>query len=233
MNQQEVLTIIKETKHWLLLNKSAGMVVEKNPYEETSVEGLVYEYLAEQYRNPYVGIVHRLDRVTSGALLIAKRKSALRRLNEQFRQQQVQKTYVAIVSNTPPQTHAYLKHYLIKNQKEKRSEIYEQPVEGGKLVALKYELLKESDDLSLLRIYPETGKFHQIRAQLAAIDCPIVGDKKYGSTYSYVDRKIALHAERLRFEYTQNGLVKIEDYRADLPDDELWSNFRSDKMARN
>ncbi|MEM9886125.1 MAG: RNA pseudouridine synthase [Bacteroidota bacterium] len=219
-----MLSIVKETKHWLIINKRSGMIVEQNPYE-SSVEDLVRTYLSQKYSNPFVGIIHRLDRVTSGALIVAKRKSALRRLNEQFRLGAVQKTYLAVVLKVPPKKRDLLQHYLVKKERKKRSEVFERPVEKGKLVSLEYELIGQVNDLFLLKIKPKTGKFHQIRAQLAAIDCPIIGDEKYGSTQKYEDLKIGLHAYELCFDYPENEIWKAEKCVANLPKDELWNNF--------
>lgn len=203
------LHIIHETKHWLVINKPAGIIVEKNPYE-TSLESKVVAYLQAQRPRiktpPYVGIVHRLDRVTSGVIVLAKKKSSLKHLNEQFRLRKVQKTYLALTANHPPQKQGMLQHWLLKNQQEKRATIYLQAHKKATKVSLQYHLQdkKEETDSYLLEIKPLTGKFHQIRSQLAAIDCSIMGDTKYGSVVSW-HKKIALHAYRLCFQDPISG----------------------------
>ncbi|MEM6698174.1 MAG: RluA family pseudouridine synthase [Bacteroidota bacterium] len=216
------LSIIKETKHWLAINKQAGLIVERNPFETPTIETLVTEYLSQQYRNPYVGIAHRLDRVTSGVLLIAKKKSALRKLNEQFRERSVQKIYFAIVENKPLQEEAILVDWLLKDQKNKRAIIYEKSVEGSGKVELKYRIVEQLSAGYLLEVKPKTGKFHQIRVQLSNIGCPILGDEKYGAQQTYFNRAIALHAQQLSFNdpSTNERITLI----ADFPKNNVWKN---------
>lgn len=214
------LAIIKETKHWLVINKQAGLIVEHNPYETPTIETLVEDYLSQQYRNPYIGIVHRLDRVTSGVLIMAKKKSALRKLNEQFRERRVQKTYFAIVENEPPQKTATLKNWLEKDQKNKRAIIHGKQVKNSSDVELTYKIVEKLQSGYLLEIIPSTGKFHQIRAQLAAIGCPILGDEKYGAKQKYLEKSIALHARQLTFNDTStNERITII---ANYPNADYW-----------
>jgi len=214
------LAIIKETKHWLAINKQAGLIVERNPYETPTIETLVEDYLSQQYRNPYIGIVHRLDRVTSGVLIMAKKKSALRKLNEQFRERRVQKTSFTIVENEPPQKTATFKNWLEKDQKNKRAIIHGKQVKNSSEVELTYKTVEKLPSGYLLEVIPKTGKFHQIRAQLAAVGCPILGDKKYGGKLEYFDKAIALHARQLVFNDTSSEeQIKLI---ADFPDNNFW-----------
>lgn len=192
------MNILQETRHWLAINKPAGLLVERNPWED-SVEAQAYEYLQQREKKPYLGIVHRLDRVTSGVLLLAKKKSALITLNEQFRERNVQKTYLALVANEPPQPEADLTHWLEKDYKNKQAILHEQATSNATKCHLHYRLLQQQQGNYLLEIHPTTGKFHQIRAQLAAIGCPILGDEKYGSTTPYAPQAVALHAWQLKF----------------------------------
>jgi 23S rRNA pseudouridine1911/1915/1917 synthase len=192
------LQILLETNHFLALNKPSSIIVEKNPYEP-SVEDWAWEYLQKTQKKPYLGIIHRLDRVTSGVLLLAKKKSFLKELNEQFRLRKVQKRYQAIVENKPSPTSANLVHFLEKDQLNKRAIIFEKSQKGAQEVRLHYRILKEVDEQFLLEIHPKTGKFHQIRAQLAAIDCPILNDEKYGAKLIADKKTIALHAAQLIF----------------------------------
>jgi 23S rRNA pseudouridine1911/1915/1917 synthase len=192
------LQILLETNHFLALNKPSGIIVEKNPYEP-SVEDWAWEYLQKTTKKPYLGIIHRLDRVTSGVLLLAKKKSFLKALNEQFRLRKVQKTYQAVVENKPELSAANLVHFLAKDQQNKRAIILENAEKGAQEVKLHYRILKEINGQFLLEIHPKTGKFHQIRAQLAAIGCPILNDEKYGAELIADKRTIALHAAQLTF----------------------------------
>jgi len=189
------LDILFESTQLIAIHKPAGLIVEKNPWED-SVEDLVWEYINGKARKPYLGVIHRLDRVTSGVLLFAKKKSALKNLNAQFRERTVRKTYLAKVNTKPKNPSGQLIHFLEKRQKEKIAIIYESANTASQRVELTYNSLEPY----LLSIQPKTGKFHQIRAQLAHIGSPIVGDEKYGSQTAFYKNQICLHAESLSFE---------------------------------
>ena len=192
--------VLKETTHWMAIDKPAGLIVEKSPYESPTIEDLALDYLSGQYKNPFLGIVHRLDRVTSGVLLLAKKRSALRHLNEQFRLGQIQKTYHSYVEKAPPQNTGTLEHWLVKDQKHKKAIISEKQKANSQKVILQYKVLKETEIGFLLEIRPQTGKFHQIRAQLGFIGCPIVGDEKYNlNPMASFTKKIELYASQLNF----------------------------------
>ena len=193
------MNILHETSHWIAVDKPGGLIVERNPFESPTVEELVLAHLSQARANPFIGIVHRLDRVTSGVLLVAKKKSALKNLNEQFRLRQVQKTYLALVEAKPPAEEGELIHWLEKDQRNKRAIVREVATVNGQEVRLRYRLLGSKNGLFLVEIEPATGKFHQIRAQLAHIGCPIAGDEKYGSGLPFQKGAIGLHAWKLAF----------------------------------
>lgn len=199
--------ILKETPQYVAINKPAGLIVEKNPYESPTIEEMALEYLQSSKPNAYLGIIHRLDRVTSGVLILAKKKSALKAFNEQFSRRQVQKTYLALVENSPSKTKATLTHWLEKDFKNKRAIIHNNPSKNAVKCQLRYRLLEEHSKGYVFEIQPLTGKFHQIRAQLAAIGCPVVGDEKYGADFNanFGKKKIGLHAHRLKFRDTISG----------------------------
>lgn len=189
-----------ETPQWLVVNKPGGLLVERSLYDFPSVEVEVENYLKAQSMRPFVGIVHRLDRAVSGVLLVAKKKQALKLLNEQFRDRKVKKRYWALVENAPPQAQGLLSGWLLKDQLQKKAFIFEQQRTGTLACSLEYKSLGQKSGLTWLEIDLHTGKFHQIRAQLAAIHCPIAGDEKYGATSSsYARDAIALHARSLGF----------------------------------
>ena len=206
--------ILYQHRNYVLINKPAGWVTERNPWE-TSVEAWLEDHLRKQITKPYVGVVHRLDRVTSGVLLMATKKSALRHFNAAFRDGNVRKTYHAIVAQRPPEEHGTLRHFHEKDQKNKRARLHRQTGPGRQPVELTYTLRGAVERGFLLEIRPATGKFHQIRVQLADIGCPIVGDEKYGSTQAYRDRAILLHASEL---HLPDPSGKWQQFKAPLPD---------------
>ncbi len=218
------LEIIKETSHYLLLNKPAGMIVEKSPFESPTVEDWVLRYLEQSQKKIFLGIVHRLDRVTSGVLIMAKKKSTLKYLNQQFAARKVKKQYLAIVENPPKLNRATLLHWLEKDQKNKRAVIHGKEKKNTTLCQLEYQVLATSSKGTLLSIQPSTGRFHQIRAQLAFVGNPIVGDKKYGANTTYYDRAIALQAHTLAFIDPLSGRTQVAT--APMPNNEWWNEFR-------
>lgn len=192
--------IIEETPHWIAVNKPAGLNVEQL-WDYPSVETQVKQYLKGSHkREPFLGIVHRLDRPVSGVLLLAKRKQPLRRLNEQFANREVQKTYWAITETTPEKEKGLLVHYLLKDQKNKKAVAFTEAKDKAIKSSLSYQVIQQKEHLCLLEIQPHNGKFHQIRVQLAAMGCPILGDFKYGGKMKFEENAIALHARALLFK---------------------------------
>lgn len=192
---------IAETSAWIAVNKPYGLSVEKTIGANDTIEDQVLAYLQRSTSMPFLGIIHRLDRVTSGILLLAKKKSALRKLNEQFSQRQVKKTYLAVVEGVPAKPEALLSQWLYKDQKEKKAIIFDEAGEQRDPCQLHYRVLKKDGERALLEVELLTGKFHQIRAQLASMGTPIIGDDKYGAShFVYADKGIALHAYNLSFQ---------------------------------
>lgn len=195
-----MLDIIAETAHWIAVVKPCNMLVERNPFGE-SVESLLEQYLKQSSKKPFVGIAHRIDRVTSGLVLVAKKKSTLKWLNEQFSTRQVQKTYLAAVEQMPPNPQGVLKHWLEKDLLNKKAIIWDHPGKNRQESILEYRFIQHlPDEKALLELKPLSGRFHQIRAQLSAIGCPIIGDDKYGGQTAYQPDSIQLHAWKLRFQ---------------------------------
>ena len=184
------------------------------------------EYLKEKYNKPgevFLGVVHRLDRPTSGIVVFARTSKALTRLNEMFSNRETQKTYWAIVKNRPENAEATLVHYLKRNEKNNTSKAHLKEVPESKKASLEYKIIKELDNYFALEINLHTGRHHQIRAQLAAINCPIKGDLKYGFDRSNTDGGIHLHARKLVFSHpvTKNLLEII----AATPKDVIWNSI--------
>lgn len=218
------LKVIHENNNYLVVNKAAGLISEKSPYEDVTVETQVLNHLLKSKRKPYIGIIHRLDRVTSGVLILAKKKSTLVEFNNLFSSRKVQKTYLAIVKNKPAKNKGNLVNFLIKNNKEKRADIVQLKSKDSLNCILSYQVTGKNEFGYLLEIKPKTGRFHQIRAQLANIGLPIIGDEKYGSDQEYLPLSICLHAWKLAYEVS--GSKKSQTFEAPLPNDDFWT-FKS------
>ncbi|WP_339667022.1 RluA family pseudouridine synthase [Maribacter arcticus] len=218
------LDVIHENKDYIVVNKAAGLISEKSPYEAVTVETQVLNHLLKSNRKPYIGIIHRLDRVTSGVLILAKKKSILVEFNTLFSSRKVQKTYLAIVKNKPANNKGNLVNFLIKNNKEKKAGIVQSKSKDSLNCILSYQVIGKNNFGYLLEIKPKTGRFHQIRAQLANIGLPIIGDEKYGSDQEYLPLSICLHAWKLAFEVS--GSKEPQTYEAPLPNNAFWT-FKS------
>ena len=218
------LEVIHENNDFIVVNKMASLISEKSPYEAFTVEDQVLNHLLRSKRKPYVGIIHRLDRVTSGVLMFAKKKSILVKFNDLFSRRKVQKTYLAIVKDKPLKNKENLIDFLIKNNLEKRADIVQSKSKDALQCILSYKVLGKNDFGYLLEIKPKTGRFHQIRAQLAHIGLPIIGDEKYGSDQEYFPRSICLHAWKLSYQEVDSK--EIRTFEAPLPQNAYWT-FKS------
>ena len=195
-----MLEVLYEDNHIIAVNKKSGDIVQGDKTGDAPLSDFVKAYIKKKYNKPgevFLGTIHRLDRPTSGVVLYARTSKALSRMNEQFREKQVQKTYWAVVDNNPPNTSGTLENYLQKNQKQNKSYITKN--EAGKHAVLDYKLLKKLDNFFHLEIRPKTGRHHQIRVQLAHIGSIIKGDLKYGAKRSNKDASIHLLAQKLEF----------------------------------
>ncbi|WP_411766930.1 RluA family pseudouridine synthase [Winogradskyella sp. A3E31] len=223
LSNKSNLQVLYEDNHIIVVNKRAGDIVQGDKTGDKPLSDVVKSYIAEKYNKPgnvYLGVVHRLDRPTTGIVLFSKTSKALPRLNKLFAEKSVNKTYWALVKNPPPKATDTLVHWLKKNPKNNKSSAHSKEVNGSKKAILHYKILKQLDRYFLLEITLETGRHHQIRVQLSSIGCPIKGDLKYGFDRSNPDAGIHLHARYLEFIHpVKKELVKIE---APLPDDSLW-----------
>jgi len=214
------LEIIHENNDYLVVNKAAGLISEKSSYEAVTVETQVHNHLLKSKRKPYLGIIHRLDRVTSGVLILAKKKSILVEFNDLFSSRKVQKTYLAIVKNKPAKNKGNLVNFLIKNNQEKKADIVQSKSKTALSCMLSYQVIGKNDFGYILEVKPKTGRFHQIRAQLAHIGLPIIGDEKYGSDQDYLPLSICLHAWKLAYEIS--GSKEPQLFEAPLPNHDFW-----------
>jgi 23S rRNA pseudouridine1911/1915/1917 synthase len=224
------LEIIHENNEFIAINKAAGLISERSPYEECTVEVQVFNHLQKNRRNPYVGIIHRLDRVTSGVMILAKKKSVLVAFNGLFSERKVQKTYLAVVKNEPPKQSDTLVNFLVKNQIDKRADIVPTKTKESLDCSLSYQVLGKNEFGYLLEIKPTTGRFHQIRAQLAHIGLPIIGDEKYGSDQAYLPLSICLHAWKLTYPMFETEVSRTIE--APMPTNEHWK-FDLDESQEN
>ncbi len=218
------LEVVHENNDYIVVNKMAGLISEKSPYEDYTVEDQVLNHLLKNKRKPYIGIIHRLDRVTSGVLIFAKKKSILVEFNDLFSSRKVQKTYLAIVKSKPPKNKENLINFLVKNNIKKRADIVQSRSKDSLECILSYQVIDKNNFGYLLEIKPKTGRFHQIRAQLANIELPIIGDEKYGSDQEYFPLSICLHAWKLTYQVS--GSKEFKTFEATLPKNDFWT-FKS------
>jgi len=216
-----MLEVLYEDNHIIAINKKSGDIVQGDKTGDAPLSDFVKAYIKKKYNKPgevFLGTIHRLDRPTSGVVLYARTSKALTRMNEQFREKQVQKTYWAVVENAPANDSGTLENYLLKNQKQNKS--YVTKVADAKHAILDFKLLKKLDNFYHLEIKPKTGRHHQIRVQLAHIGCIIKGDLKYGAKRSNKDASIHLLAQKLEFLHP----VKKEPITivAPAPKDSVW-----------
>lgn len=228
MQPQINLPVLYEDRQLLAVNKPQGLVVEFEPHLNYSLESLALKYVRSNSNFPhkcFIGLPHRLDRPVSGAILLAKKKSTLKQLVDLFAHREIEKIYLAVVDNAPPQKEAELVNWLVKNTQLRKALIYDKEVIDSMRVVLQYTYLGQTAQGHLLQVKLITGKFHQIRAQLAHMGCAIVGDAHYGSTRSYKENAICLHARHLKLQHPETK--EPLDIVAPLPDDEVWSAFSS------
>ena len=202
--------IIFESTALIIINKESGIITEENPFEPFTAESQVRHYLNKGHKPPFVGVAHRLDRVTSGLLIFAKKKSTLKQLNQWFADRKIQKTYLAITSTPPSPSQGTLEHHLFTDKAAKKSLVYDHANGCTKLARLHYRTLEVNEHGALLEVKPNTGRFHQIRAQLSHIGCPILGDENYGGS-KLSPNTIALHAWKIKLpEAIQDSSLHYE-----------------------
>ena len=219
--------ILFEDNHLIIVNKFPSQIVQGDKTGDEPLSEQIKKYLKKKYDKPgnvFCGVVHRLDRPVSGALIFARTSKALARMNEQIKNREIKKIYWAVVKNPPPDQNGHLIHYIYRDQKKNKSFIVSENKKGAKRAELIYTYLQNSDKYHLLEIELLTGRHHQIRAQLAYIGCPIKGDVKYGFPRTNEDASIHLHACSIEFLHpVKKEKITIE---APLPFDPLWKYFR-------
>ncbi|PWJ36083.1 RluA family pseudouridine synthase [Sediminitomix flava] len=218
--------VIYEDNHLIIVNKESGILVQGDETGDMPLSEMVKEYIKEKYNKPgavYLGVVHRIDRPVSGLVLFAKTSKALERMNKQFQERKVKKVYWALVDKRPEMEEETLVHWIKKNPEKNRVTVQQSDRRGGQRAELTYRIKAKVNKYYLLEVEPKTGRPHQIRAQLAAMGCPILGDLKYGSQKKIKGGRIYLHSRALGFIHpTRKDETLIT---ARLPKDQRWSEY--------
>ncbi len=218
--------ILYEDNHLVVINKWPSEIIQEDKTGDLPMNESVKQYIKKKYAKPgdvFLGIIHRIDRPVSGAVVFGRTTKAVRRMNELVKSREIRKTYWAVVKVKPHETEATLTNYLRKNEQKNKSFVYDKQVEKSKEAILSYKVIAKSKDYFLLEVDLKTGRHHQIRAQLSHIGCPIKGDIKYGFPRTNADASIHLHARKIEFIHP----VRKESISvlADPPDDPLWNYF--------
>ncbi len=227
MSGSEPITVLLEDNHLIVINKIASQIVQGDKTGDVPLSEHIKNYLKVKYNKPgkvFLGVVHRLDRPVSGAVVFARTDKALSRMNEIFRSRDVQKVYWAIVERRPAREEGKLINWLNKNEKQNKSYVVKDGTAGALRAELDYKLLASSDKYHLLEVQLHTGRHHQIRCQLANMGCILKGDLKYGAKRSNPDASISLHARSISFTHPVKG-ERVEIV-APVPDDKLWQYFQ-------
>jgi 23S rRNA pseudouridine1911/1915/1917 synthase len=222
-----MLEILYEDNHLIAVYKHSSDLAQGDRSGDESLDVQIKKYIGEKYKKPgdvFLGVVHRLDRPVSGVLLYARTSKALERLNEMFKTRQLRKIYWAVVKERPPLDEGTVKHFIKKIETQNKSYVFENEVKESKEASLTYRTIGHSERYYLLEVELHTGRHHQIRAQLAAIGCPVKGDLKYGFPRSNEDGSICLLARKLEFVHP----VKKEpvSITAHLPIGDIWHAFK-------
>ena len=219
------LDILFEDNHLIIINKKPGDIVQKDKTNDISLLEIVKEYLKRKYNKPgnvYLGLIHRIDRPTSGLVMFAKTSKALSRMNNMLKGKMIDKTYWAITKNKPEKESSQLVHWLKKNEKKNKSTHFSRETKNAKKAILDYKIIKELENYFLLEIIMGSGRHHQIRCQLQAIGCPIKGDLKYGAKRSNSDGSIDLHAKHLKFIHPVTK--KEVNLNAPVRENKIWQS---------
>ena len=223
------LTVIYEDNHIIVVLKPQNVACCPDESGDDNLLDCIKRYIKEKYNKPgnaFVGLVHRLDRPTGGVMVYAKTSKAAARLTEQMKTGGFEKKYLTVLCGVPNKPSATLENYLRKNTVNNMVYVCTQSEEGAKFASLDYNVLEEKDGLSLAEVTLHTGRTHQIRVQMSAINCPVYGDMRYGGDRA-VKGKLALWAYLLRFTHPTTGEKMC--FKVEPPVDEgVWKRFKID-----
>ncbi|NVK28311.1 MAG: RluA family pseudouridine synthase [Flavobacteriia bacterium] len=221
------LDILYEDNHLVIINKRAGQIVQADATKDKTLGEYLADYIKEKYNKPgnvFIGIPHRLDRPTSGIVILTKTSKGLTRMTELFKKREISKTYWAVTQEKPAPESGRLVDWVRKNPKQNKSYVVPEGTNGAQQAILNYVYLRSSDRYHLLEIDLETGRHHQIRTQLTHLGCHIKGDVKYGADRPNKDRSIHLHSRSVSFIHPiKNTPIKID---ADPPNDPVWNALK-------
>lgn len=221
------MQVLYEDNHIIIVYKQSGEIVQGDKTGDKPLSETIKEWIKQKYAKPgnvFLGVVHRLDRPVSGIVVFAKTSKALSRLNNMFRNGEVRKTYWAMVQTAPNMPEATLTNWLVRNEKQNKSYVYNNEMPNAKQAILKYKTIGQTEHYTLLEVNLLTGRHHQIRCQLAAMGCPIKGDLKYGALRSNPDGSISLLSHKVEFIHpvSKQKIVVVSP----LPTEKVWDNFR-------
>jgi len=226
IQQSKISDLILVNNHqFVVCNKPTGMGAQDDKTGDRSLFSLV-----QQFTKGTLFPVHRIDRPASGLILLAKKKPAVQILSDRLQDGSINKIYIAATRSRPESDSGQLIHYLFHDTAKNKSFVSTADKKGAKEAKLKYEIIGKSDKYHFWAISLQTGRHHQIRAQLAAIKCPIKGDVKYGDKRSNEDRGIHLHAWRL--EMNDKMPHGPANYEAPFPNESLWNLFNNEILQQ-
>ena len=221
--------VIYEDNSIIVVNKPQNIPTQADESGDKDMLSMVKEYVKEKYNKPgnvFIGLVHRLDRPTGGVMVFARNSKSASRLSDQIRNGEFDKTYYAITKSVPNPKQSRIVTYLKKDVKNNIARIVPMLEDGAKRAELEYKVLETYDNMALVKVNLFTGRGHQIRAQLASIKCPIVGDQKYDT--NSIKANLHLFAVELKFNHPVSGEKMV--FRVFPPEDKpLWNKFHLEK----
>lgn len=220
------MKVVYEDNHVIIVHKESGEIVQGDKTGDKPLSETVKDYIRDKFHKPgnvFLGVVHRLDRPVAGLVVFARTSKALSRLNEMFRKGEVHKTYWAITKNAPAEPEGTLVNWIVRNEKQNKSYVYDKEVSNAKRAELKYRVIAHTENYHLIEVNLLTGRHHQIRCQLAHMGCVIKGDLKYGAPRSNPDGSISLLSHEVTFIHPVSKVeIKAESL---IPDDRLWRDI--------
>ena len=221
-NGYQMINIIYEDNHLLVVEKPFNIPVQEDSSKDKDLLTLLKEYLKKKYNKPgnaYLGLVHRLDRPTGGVMVFAKTSKCASRLSEQIRTNRMNKEYYAVITGILKNKEGKLEDYLLKDDKNNIVTVNSK----GKYSSLTYKVIKEVNNYSLVKIFLETGRSHQIRVQFSSRGYPLYGDHKYNKNVKD-NEQLALYASSISFYHPVTK--ELLTFNLDIPNKEIWKIFK-------